>query len=130
MPTEEERKKVVEYQLLQNRLEGLNKQRELLSNKILEINESLKSIDAVEPDDQIIFSLGSNTYGFGKLTSNKFLVEIGADVILEKNKEEAKKILTDRKVELEQALKEIERDMISIARQIQDLERELQKMVK
>ena len=126
MSTEEQKKKIIEHQLLQSRLEGLDKQRQLIANKILEINESVKAIEEVKLDDQIIFPLGSNTYATGKLTSDKVLVEIGADVVLEKSKEEAKSILINRKVELEQALKEIEKDMVSTAEQLQKLEKELQ----
>lgn len=121
MPTEEESKKVLKYQILQSRLNALAKQRDFIVSKILEISESLKSVEEIKQDDQIIFSLGSNTYGYGKLTSDKFLVDIGADVVLEKNKEETKEILTKRKIELEEALKEIENEIVSTANEIEKL---------
>ncbi|MEM5805440.1 MAG: prefoldin subunit alpha [Candidatus Aenigmatarchaeota archaeon] len=133
MPEEKElRQKLIAYRVLEARLQGLIKQRELIANKILEINSTLESIKEIEKNHKyILFPLGSEAYVFGELKEkNKLLVEIGANVALEKNFEEGKNILEKRKAELEKALQEIQKELIVINASMENLAEEIEKITR
>ena len=124
----EVREKVLMYRILEARYNSLIKQRELILQKILEISKTISSIKELEKSDEVLFSLGGEAYTIGKVTNKqKFLVEVGAGIVLEKNKEESINILSKRKNELEKGLKEIESELQKISQSLQTLARELQK---
>ena len=107
MKEDQIREKVAAFRILESRLEALARQREIISNKILEIDSTVRSIKEVsKTKDDVLFPLGSEAYTFGKMGEEKnFIVEIGANVALEKTGEEAIVILNKRKSELETIMK-------------------------
>ena len=131
MPDKKElQEKAMVYQILQNRLESMAKQRDLLLQRIVEINSTIESIKELKKGkDEILFPLGSNSYTFGKMTSNKMIVEIGAGVALEKTPEEAEKILEDRMKEVESVIKNVQDQMVQTANRLEILAPELESMV-
>lgn len=122
--------RILTYRVLESRLDSLLKQREMLASKLVEIQSTLFSIDEIEKSkEDILFPIGSEAYSFGKVTDKKrMIIEIGANVALEKNVEEGKEILNRRKAEMENALNSMQRDIMEISSAMGQLEPEIQEM--
>ncbi|OGM93011.1 prefoldin subunit alpha [Candidatus Wolfebacteria bacterium RIFCSPLOWO2_01_FULL_47_17b] len=123
--------KLIAYRVLEARIDSLLKQRELLANKLVEIQTTLESIDEIEKSkDEIIFPLGSNAYMFGRaVDKDKIIVEVGAGIALEKNVTEARDILNKRKGGMENALTTLQRNIQEASDTMQTLEPEIQEMI-
>jgi prefoldin alpha subunit len=122
--------KILTYRLLEARLDGLLKQRDMLASKLIEIQTTLASIDEIEKSkEEILFPIGAEAYAFGKVVDkNKLIVEIGANVALEKNVEEGKQILSKRMTEMESALSAMQKDMMEISAAMDQLGPEIQEL--
>src|SRR3990172_2953785 len=118
--------KLLTYRLLESRLESLLKQREMIANKIMEIQITAESIDEIEKSkEEILFPLGSEAYTLGKATGKgKITVEIGANVALEKTVEEGKQTLRKRQQELGNVLQELQNNISEISKALPKLEAE------
>src|SRR5438445_5754790 len=130
MPGEEEfREKLLTYRYLEARLESVAAQKNLLINKILEITATLNSIQELEKNDNILFPIGSEAFVPGKiLEKDKIMVEIGANVVLEKNIEQAKVVLERRKKEIEKTNSELETEILQISNSLKRLAPESQEL--
>jgi prefoldin alpha subunit len=129
MEKKELQEKIVAYRLLESRLDGLIKQRDLLISKLAEMQTTLNSIDEIEKsEEEVLFPLGSEAYSFGKVVDKKkMIVEIGANVALEKTPEEGKEILKKRMEEIEKALNSIQQGIIEAFSALNQLGPEIQR---
>jgi prefoldin alpha subunit len=101
----------------------------LVASKILELQGTLASIDEIEKSEEVLFPLGSDAYTFVKITEkNKIIVEIGANVALEKSIEESKELLKKRKAELENVLNETQKVISETSSALSSLSEEIQKL--
>ena len=124
------REKIVAYYTLQARLDSINKQQNFIVSKISEILSTISSLEELGKSEKTIFSLGSGIRVMGKIEEkNKFLVEIGAGIILEKNLNESKRILEKRREELEKILEELQKEKNEIYSQMQKLLPEIRKLI-
>ena len=123
--------KMFVYRTLESRLETFTKQRDLISNKIVEIMSTTSSIDEIgKNQENILFKLGSEAYTYGNITDkNKVLVEIGAGIVLEKSIQDGKEILNKRKEEMENALKEIQNNISQISNAMNQLGPEINELI-
>ena len=124
--------KIFTYRVLEARLESLVKQRDLLVNKIMELQSTLQSIDELSKSDgEILFPVGGEAYASGKLVAkDKLIVEIGANVALEKTIEEGKAILSKRKTEIENGANQIQQEILKVSNAVNQLGPELQELAK
>jgi len=124
----EVQEKMLTYRILEARLDGLVKQRDMIANKIWEIETTLQSIAEISKSkEEILFPIGSEAYTFGRaMDKDKLIVEIGAGIALEKNIEEGKETLNRRKTELENAMKDIQEDVAEISNNIEMLAADIQ----
>jgi len=99
----EEKKKMLaeKYAYFQMLLNNMTQQREKIEVNLQEIEATLEIVSRITKDEEIVFSLGSNVFGSGKLTSEKFLVNIGLNILIETNKEKTLEILKRNKEILE-----------------------------
>jgi prefoldin alpha subunit len=123
--------KYVTYKTLEANLTNLNSQKEMLFSKLLEIQNTIVSIDELgKSSSDALFSLGSAAYAKGKpVDRNKVMVEIGAGVAIETPTAEAKKILEGRKKELEKSIETIQNEMNKAVAVMQRLEADVQQML-
>jgi len=123
--------KILTYRILQSRLDGLLKDRDLVANKIVELQTTITSIDeAKKSDGETLFHLGPEAYVSGKITNKeKVIVEIGANIALEKSFEEGKETLGKKKAELEKNLEDVQNEISEISSAIQELTPEIQAMI-
>jgi len=131
MSEKELQEKVMMYRIIQSRLDAMVRQRDLFFNKIVELQNTLISVDEiVKSDSEILFPIGSEAYSFGKVVGkDKLIVEIGAGVALEKNFEEAKEIIQKRKNDIELALKELQQEIENYSNSLSILEPEIQNLM-
>jgi len=125
MSKEKLQEKYVLYQLLQQNLESLREQLELVERQFMEIKTTeqvFKDFKNGKGNDDVLIPLGSGCYGEGKVTDVKtILVNLGANVMVNKTLESANLFLKEREKELEKASKGIQEQMVKIANQrIQD----------
>ncbi len=114
---EKEREAVLLYSSLQARLEALLEEREKIVEKIEEMENTISSLEELKEGTDSLFSIGSGVYCKGKMTEERFLVNIGAGVILELDKNGAAEILRRRIDVLKEAIKEIEEEIGNILNQ-------------
>lgn len=122
--------KMLAYRILESKLDGLLKQRDMVASKLVEIQTTEASIDEIEKsNEEILFPIGAEAYISGKvIDKKKIIVEIGAGIVLEKTVEEGKQTLDKRKTEIEAALNDIQTDIARISSSLEQLEPELQEM--
>jgi prefoldin alpha subunit len=122
--------KILTYRILEARLESLLKQRDMLVSKLMEIQTTAVSIDEIEKSkEEILFPIGAETYTFGKVIDKKrMIVEIGANVALEKTVEEGRQTLSKRKEEMENALNALQREIARISAGLDQLGPEIEEL--
>lgn len=132
MTEKELQEKILTYRLLEARLDGLVKQRDMLINKVIELQSTLGSIDELSKSDgEVIFPIGGETYRIAKaVDKDKLLVEIGAGVALEKDTAEGKGILNKRKDELEKFVNQLQQEILKVSDAMSQLNPEIQKLAK
>lgn len=114
MEDQNRKEEIEKYATLQIKLESLLKQREELIERIEEIEESLEALEEVKENASSIFSIGSGAYCFGKIENSKILVNVGRNILVEMEKEEAKKILEKRRDAFYNLLQEVENQSLSL----------------
>jgi prefoldin alpha subunit len=114
MDEEEKRKAIVEYSYLQARLEAFLKEREEVLQEIEEIEDTIDSIEECKKDIDSLFSIGGGVYCKGVMGEEKFLVNVGAGVFLELDKNGAREILERKREILEKAVERINKEIESI----------------
>jgi prefoldin alpha subunit len=120
--------KLVRYQILEGRVKALLQRREMLIAKIIEVENTLTSMGEIEKEkeSEILLPLGSNVHIPGILKDvKKMIVEIGADVALEKDIVDAKKILGERKDIMNNGLQSIEKEITNITNEMLGIEQEI-----
>jgi len=125
---EKEREALIQYSTLQARLEALLKEREEIIEKIEEISDTLSSLEELKEGLDSLFSIGSGVYCKGSLKEEKFLVNIGAGILLELDKKSVIEILNRRIEILKKATNEIEEEISNIISQQKRIAEALRKV--
>lgn len=124
--------KVIRYQILDGRIKALMKRREMLVVKMVEIGTTLSSIDEIgkNKENEILLPLGSNVHVPGALKDIKrIVVELGANVAVEEDVEEAKKILEKRKNMINEGVQATEDEIVNLSNEFLRLESELRSLM-
>lgn len=131
MPEDDIQRKVYEFETLQKKVESLTQTRELLNSELEELEEtqeSLGEIKNLEDGDEIFFPLGSNSYGYGKITNSKeVLVNVGGNAIVSQEIPDAKDTLEEKKEEFEEQLSNLDETIEKAQKKLQRLQAEIQK---
>ena len=126
------REKLIRYRTLESRINAFTSRRNLLVAKMLEIENTLNSIDEIEKNQEkeILIPIGSNVHVPGKLRRiDKIIVELGANVAIENSVEEAKQILVKRKKILENGLMVLEKEIVKLSNEMLKLEPEIRDLI-
>ena len=122
--------KILQYRILESRIETLNKQLNLILNKMNELEQTKNGLKELEKCKQLNFSLGSEVYVKGEVTDKKkVFVGIGANIFIEKTFEEATQILKKRKEELEKIAQQIQNEISNLLSILQQIGKEIKKEV-
>jgi len=126
------RSKLLEFQLVENRLKVLESRRNLILGKIAEIERTIQCLNDVQKSgkSEILLSIGSNVYVPGNLKKGeKILVELGAGVAVEKSFEGTRNFLEKKLKILENGIASIENEMVNLSQRLNELGREIRKKV-
>ncbi|MFC1754433.1 prefoldin subunit alpha [Thermoproteota archaeon] len=97
-----------EFKMLESRLNEITTQREMLIRTLMEIRGGLSTLKGLNKlaSSEVLIPIGGGVFVNAKTPpSDKFLVGIGANVIIEKNKEDSIKYVENRVNEIENAVK-------------------------
>jgi prefoldin alpha subunit len=118
--------KILNYRILEARMEGLIKQREAIMSKISEIDSVIEGLGEISEKKEVLFSIGGDAYVEGVIKKDSILIDIGAGVLIEKTIEEGKEILNKRKKELDKAINDIENEIKNISIIMNELSLQIQ----
>jgi prefoldin alpha subunit len=112
VPSEEEIQQLLQaYQRYQSEAEAIVRQEELFKISIDGCNKALKAIESMktaEVGQNILVSIGEGSFIHAKLAStDKVILDVGANVSIEKNVDDAKETLSKRKDQLEEGVRKL-----------------------
>lgn len=135
---EEERRKkleeaVLEYRFLQDLSSDLKRRLDLVLATLTGLSLSSSSLEEVKrrgKDAEILIPVGSLSYVKAKIMdADKVLVGLGANVVIEKSVDEARKYFEERSKDLEQTVAELQRQMANIQVRLNELEPVIRQLV-
>ncbi len=131
MDEKELQEHAVMYQLLQATFEQLQKQMIAVQKKLVELEATKMAIDEIKDvnkDNDILVPIGAGVYGHGRVTNaEKVLVNVGANVLLNKGPKDASAFVEARKREIMQAAAKVEADMKQIVDKMNDIAKKVNK---
>ena len=110
-----------EFRMLEGRLKEISAQSEMIVRAIIETRGGLTTLKGLSTTSstEVLMPIGGGIFVDAKAPpSDKFLVSIGADVIIEKPKEDALKYVEERVKEMENAVSGIEAHKADINRKM------------
>ena len=127
MEQKEIEQKVLEYQMIDQRISHLREQIRTADEQILEMASVLRSIDdfsAYGPDTEMLVPLSNGIFAHAILKKEeKFLVNVGALVVVDKSPEETKQIISRQKEDLATVREEMSENLRRIISKAADIER-------
>jgi len=124
--------KYIQLQVMKQQLTSLVENKQAVDAKSAELMvtiDALHSLEDVEKGKEMWSSLGSNVFVMSDIKdTEKVLVAIGAGVVAREKKERAIEIMQGRLDDIEKLSKEIVDEASRIASQMQETEKELEKL--
>lgn len=127
----EMQEKVILYQLLQRHLESLSQNAVMLERRYEEIEATRMALEDIEKlkGSEILVPLGSGFFSYGKiLDSKRMLVDAGAGVFMDKDPDSSKRLLEDKKKELEKIAKDMQDEIMDVSSRLNSIAMELEDM--
>jgi prefoldin alpha subunit len=128
----EMQEKVILYQLLQRHLESLSQNAVMLERRYEEIEATrmaLEDIEKLKEKSEILVPLGSGLFTYGKiLDSKRMLVDAGAGVFMDKDPDSSKRLLEDKRKELEKLAKDMQDEIMDVSSRLNSIAMELEDM--
>lgn len=125
------RENMMRLETAKAQLEGLSRQQELIQLAIEEhvkARETVKSLAKSASEDALMIPVGADSYIYAKATDRKeVVIGVGSDVSIQRNAEEAEKILDARVEELAQAFQKVAEMAAQTEGAIQELSEKVQK---
>lgn len=109
----------------QQRAQNLQNQMNYLSNSVEELKVTIETIQGMKKLDSqtdILVPIGSNSFLRAKLVeADKVLSGFGAELVAERDPDQAIKFLDDQKKEFNESIEQIEEEMENIQEHIEEL---------
>jgi prefoldin alpha subunit len=122
--------KVILYQLLQKHLESLTQNAVMIERRYEEMEATrlaLEDIERLKEKNEILVPLGSGFFTYGKITdSGKMLVDAGAGIFMDKDTDSSKRLLEERKQEIEKLAGEMQQEIGDVSSRLNSLAMELE----
>jgi prefoldin alpha subunit len=119
---------LVEFQMLQQKIEVLNRNMEQMAMKRNELNVVKNGLASMKgkKDSNILVPVGSGLFVDGKLANDdSVLVEVGANIIVRKKWDGAEKLLEGQLKKIEEIEDDIQKDISGTVETLQKLEPKL-----
>lgn len=125
--------KYFELQILEQQLKQVSQQLLSLDNQLLElqrINDNLDDIAKTKKDTEILVALGGGVFSKAELKdSNTVLMNVGANIIIEKDIASSKEVVNHQIGQINDVVKQLEQEFQILAMNSQVLQHDLQKLV-
>jgi prefoldin alpha subunit len=126
-------KKIIRFQMMEANLKALQDRAGMLSERVQEIESTKNSIEDlknVKPSSALI-PIGSSTFVHGKIeSSDEVIVGIGGGIAVKKKREDAVATLDNALKEMEKNLDEIKVQITNLAFEMEKLQEELERLQK
>jgi|TARA_B100001971_G_C18134514_1_gene506792 prefoldin alpha subunit len=131
---QEMQERMQEMQQMQQHLEQLQEQRQMVEQQLEDLamsSNGLEEFEKLSKGDEVLFPVSNGIFAKATLQNpQKLLVNIGAQAIVDKTPEQAKKILQDQLTELQELHQKIVGRLQAFMVQAQALDQQLQGMAK
>src|SRR3989338_4245868 len=122
----------VEFQVLSNSIQQLEKQSAALENHLLELmvtKQSLHDMENVKPGTEILVPLSAGIYARADIRENdKLIVNVGSNIALSKNLDSTKKIIEDQIGEIKKLQENLSQELEMSTAKAAELEEELNRI--
>ncbi|MBW2963787.1 prefoldin subunit alpha [Candidatus Woesearchaeota archaeon] len=122
--------KYMEFQMLQQQIEQLSKYMEELDGKLQEFTitkNNVGNMDKLSPNAESLVSLAPGIFAHAELKENKrFVINVGANVLVEKTIPQITKMLDKQIKEISQAQVQLDQNLLEINQRMNELVQELQ----
>lgn len=122
--------KLIVYQLMQKRLEELQQKAVLIERRYAELEitkNTISDIEKTKKGGEMFFPLGSGLYVKGSASDDKkLMVELGAGLVSIKGTDAARDFLEEKKKDIENSGKGLEKEMRTTVGKINEIAHELQ----
>ncbi|MFH1442811.1 MAG: prefoldin subunit alpha [Candidatus Micrarchaeota archaeon] len=125
MSSEEELQKLAyEAQYLQSNLQEMQRQYQQAVAMMNQIEQTEKTVAALkDAKEDTYFQLGAGAFMKGKPNERKgVLIDMGANVFMEKTAEEARELLKARKANIEKAVGSIKKNLEEVSRRLEEID--------
>jgi prefoldin alpha subunit len=126
-------KKYVEYQVLEQQIKQLQQQLEKMEAQTAEIaavEQSLTDIGKAKQGDEILVPVSGGLFFRATVKdSNHFLVNVGNNVVVEKDVEGAKQLVSDQAKEIDKYKDQVTQQLAKQLEEHQEAEKELKKLI-
>lgn len=119
---------MMELRLVESRIEALMKHREMVANRVMEIEGTATSIEELSKSKgDVLFHVGGEAFfPANPVKEGKVVVMAGADVAIEKNIEDAKTLLQKRKKEAEDILAQVQKEIERLSKEASGMAQEIE----
>ncbi|MBW2981246.1 prefoldin subunit alpha [Candidatus Woesearchaeota archaeon] len=125
--------KYMQMQMIEQQMQQVQKQLKLLESQMQELNlteQALDDIKTTKIGTEILVPMASGIFVKAELKDNKELaVNVGANTVVKKNIDEAKKLITDQLEEITNMQQELNINLEKLSLSAQSLEKELTKLI-
>lgn len=130
MAQKDSQEKLLQFRMLEARLDGLIRQRDAIAGRMLEIETTIASIEEISnAKGEINFHVGGDVFIPAKpVADGKLVVMIGADVAVEKTFADAKKTLEGRRHEMGEILNRMQKEIEGTSKMLEDMIPEIESM--
>ena len=115
----------MESNLIQQQIERTQEELQFFANQKMEIHTLIETVNVMDKDKKLRAPVGGGIYFDSKITSNKFILNVGAGNFVEKNKKELLEILAERIIDIEKIEKEKFNELQEFNRKIIDFQKKL-----
>jgi prefoldin alpha subunit len=126
--------KYYEMQILNSHIEQIETNLDKIDEQINEVNVILKSLDEfknIEVNNEILVPISNGIFAKAKLLNNeKLIVNVGQDVVTEKNVEQTKELISKQLVELDNYRELLTNELNKLFNKVQMIEKEADELVK
>ena len=123
----------MEFQELEQHIKQMQKQLEMITNQLMELNMTRNSLDEfvnIKPGKEVFVPLSSGIFVKGVISDTSgLLVNVGANVVVKKDIPSTKKLIENQMEEIKKIQKQIVDELESMTNRASQIETQLQGMV-
>ncbi len=122
----------LEFQMLEQQIKQLEKQSNSLNNHLVELmstSQSLEDLKNAGENAEILIPISTGIYAKAELKSkDRFIVNVGANIAINKNLESTKKIISDQLKEISQVQENVSQELQNHIQKAASMEQEINKI--